>query len=109
MGNVYLAKRNYNEALRYFGPIANVDPCYYYILGYLAYERGDLLEAKQNLIKSLGRDFKFIQSLYYLGMVYRKMGQPDLAAEMFSQALRSYEPDEGAFKMLAAEQLRQLK
>lgn len=106
LGNFYLTKGDREKALYYFYTIVDSDPCYYYTLAVDAYQKMDYVTAKEHLIKSLGRDVMFIGSLYYLGMVYEQMGDRQLAAEMYRQALRSRQVDGGQFKVHAAERLR---
>jgi tetratricopeptide (TPR) repeat protein len=108
LGNFYLVRGEYSKAISYFSPIADEDPCYYYVLGYLAYENGDMSAARDYFVKSLGRDVYFIASLFYLGMIYEKTGQIDMAGELFRQALNSREIDSGGFKVHAEEHLKRL-
>lgn len=108
LGNIYLVSGDRDRALASFLPIADADPCYYYTLGLSAYQNMDYANAKEYLVKSLGRDVMFIASLYYLGMVYEHYGDNALAAEMYQQAIRSRQPDGGQFKAHATERLKMI-
>ena len=72
----------------------------------MAYDRGDLQTARQNFNKALGRSVKFIGTLYYLGLVYEKLGQPDQAAEYFRLTMQSPDIDQEGLKQKAAIRLK---
>lgn len=106
LGSIYLQKKEYDKAIDIFSAIADTDPLYYHMLGYVAFMRGDLQVAVDNFKKALGRNPQFIGSLYYLGLTYERLGQPAIAAEFFRQALRTPYPDTDGLREKASERLK---
>ncbi len=108
LGNLYLEQGNYQKALQYFEHVKDYDPAYFLTLGLLAFNAGKLQEAKELFSKSIGRDIKYTEAIYYLGLVYEQTGQPDVAAELYAQAVRMPKANGGYFSAQAAERLKTL-
>ncbi len=82
--------------------------CYvnYYIQGRLSYKKGKMLEAVQNFKKALEKE-KETSNIYWLGLSYGKLGNPQEGLNIFEKAL-SLRPADPVLWKLKGEQVLEM-
>ncbi len=92
LGVTYVKMEEWDEAIKYF-KMALENPLYltpqraYSNLGYTFYTKGDYHNAMLTLKEAIIRYPDFLQPIYFLGLVYIKLGKIEAAIEEFKKAV----------------------
>ena len=110
MGRAYYEKGQYDAAMRHYQDAAAKEPdgvLMHWIengMGVTSLAKGDLDEAVRHLRKAIALAPSLVESHYWLGLCYRKLGRSDDAAKSFQMAVKL--APESEFGRKAADQLK---
>lgn len=94
--NEVLTKGDTVKAIGLLGNEIDVDPAYhynYYILGRIHFNQGRCPEARDQFLVALTKKKKHLESKYYLGLCYIKLGELDEAEKLMEEGRKKAKKD----------------
>ena len=90
LGNYYFREKKFDEAIKYYEAKAKSDSTFepaYRFMGFAFYQMGRNEEARVNLLKSISKNPKELNTNYFLAKIYIALDSLDRAADVYKEVI----------------------